>query len=126
MFELKLEIADAHGVTLSTTQHATLAEALAEFKGWQRAGATTYRVTGSMLVEDACKRIMESRNREIYVHFGMSVQPYTTCVNAETALGVLDFSAPQACKMLRALKLAGDATRTQVDITNSTFHVGCV
>lgn len=110
---LKLQQMDKAGVVVSETEHATLTAALSEHKGWQTATqSTTYRVTGTMSVECACKRILESRNRAITVALMRA--------GAEHAFGVL-LKAPQAVHMLEMLQAPG--TDVEVHITSTEFDV---
>lgn len=103
MSKLTLTILDSDQAALSVTEHDTLTEALNEYAGWAKQGATDYMVQGTMQVDCACKRVLESRNRLITVRMGAHLQPYSTCSNELTFFAQIEVKAPQAVKYLEAI-----------------------
>lgn len=125
MSKLILTILDADNAGMSVTEHDTLTEALNEFAGWGTQGATDYIVQGSMDLDCACKRVMESRNRTISLAVHVAVQPYETCSNTELSGARVELKAPQVCKFLQALSFpANSIPRIAVQITSTEFRLG--
>lgn len=121
MAKLTLQQFDAEHVLLNATEHETLTEALREYEGWAKQGSVEYLVQGTMSVQCACKRILESRNRTIQVH----VQRQRRTPDGERADSyagaLLALKAPQAVTVLTALHADDDTV--EVTITNSMFQV---
>lgn len=123
MANLTLTILDSDAAALSVTEHATLTEALNEYKGWAAQGAVDYLVQGTMDLNCACKRILESRNRVLSVAFTMPVIGQHG--DYMQAAGSVELKAPQVCKLLEALRFpAAHIPRVDVEITSKTFVVG--
>ena len=103
---------------LSVTEHDTLTEALNEFAGWDKQGATHYMVQGTMSVQCACKRILESRNRAIQVFVTMTF-------NGTDANGdYIDVKAPQAVAYLETVLGGIDNAEVDVLFTNNMLRIG--
>jgi hypothetical protein len=109
---------DAEKQCLSVTEHETLAQALAEYKGWEKAGAVAYLVQGTMNADCVCKRTMESRNRTIYLK--LAAKSATGDISEDH----IELKAPQACKYLSLLFGGAPATEFDVTITNDEFRIG--
>lgn len=123
---LTLTILDQDQAALSVTEHATLTEAVREYEGWTKAGAAEYLVQGTMDLDCACKRVMESRNRLISLALCMPVLRTPQAPGHYIqATGTVEMKAPQVCKLLGALRFpANDMPHVDVEITSKTFVVG--
>lgn len=130
---------DGDDTCVSVTEHATLGEALAEHGGWTKTGAAVrYLVQGTMTLDCACKRAMESRNRKITMSLRAPAQVHIDSKETSELCFTVELKAPQACKLLQHMQTSSndnygtsathEGVRTEplieVSITNDTFHIG--
>lgn len=118
MTKLTATLFDVAGTVLSVTEHDTLTEALNEFTGWAKQGATGYMVQGSMTVDCVCKRTMESRNREIELRMTLSFN------GDDRHSEYVAVKAPQACKYLSTVLGGAANAEVNVTITEALFRIG--